>query len=77
MSDIKNDQVEYTIHSPPGSKEVNLVFRVTDISNGWLIKAGGRPYFCGDDDALIDAAVDTLERFIAEVRSGKFRARQG
>lgn len=55
---------EFKMHSPPDGHTQDLTLRVSAIANGWVIKAGGAPFFCATSDVLSDAIEDILERFI-------------
>lgn len=59
-------RVEFKKHTPEGSNTVDLTLRVSQIGNGWVLKAGGPPFFCGSRDELLDNIEDVISRFTGE-----------
>jgi hypothetical protein len=45
-------------------KTVDLSVRVSAIANGWVIKAGEKPYFCFTEDEVRTAMSDMLTEFL-------------
>lgn len=60
-------KVEFKLHAPPDGHTVDLTLRISRISNGWVIKAGGAPFFCATEDALKTAVDDLLTCAIADI----------
>ena len=58
--------LEFKVHEPPDGHTRDLTLRVSAIANGWVIKAGGAPFFCATSEILEDAIEDVLERFVDE-----------
>ncbi len=61
--------VAYKMHTPPDGKTKDLSLKVSAIDNGWIIKAGGSPYYCKTAQELDEAIADVVARFVAEVGS--------
>lgn len=45
-------------------KTVDLSLRISSIANGWVIKAGGPPYFCFTEEEVQTAIRDMLTEFL-------------
>ena len=56
-------KVEFKIHSPEGSHTCDLTLRVSRISNGFVIKAGGQPVYVDDIKELVDAIEGVIRGF--------------
>lgn len=60
---------KYKIHEDKEGKTVELNLRVAIIDNGYVIKAGGPPFFCSDNEDLVGALNDMLGRFLKETNA--------
>lgn len=45
-------------------KTVDLSVRISTIENGWVIKAGGKPYFCCTEEEVRKAVGGMLTEFL-------------
>lgn len=55
----------FTTHRPPGSATRDVTIRISEIANGYVIKAGGQPVHCPTAKALRDAVADIAAQFAA------------
>lgn len=53
--------VAFTVHETETTREVQL--RVSEIANGWVIKAGGAPHYCKTEEELQAAIAGVVRRF--------------
>jgi hypothetical protein len=56
--------VKFKIHETPEGNTRDLSLRISAIENGWVIKAGGPPYFCNNEVELMDAVNDVIKRYV-------------
>jgi hypothetical protein len=56
--------VKYKIHTDLNTQDLSL--RISRIDNGWVIKAGGPPFFCFTRDEVLDALENMATRFFDE-----------
>lgn len=47
-------------------KTVDLSMRISSIANGWVIKAGGAPYFCFTEGEVQAAIADMLAEYLSQ-----------
>lgn len=59
------DKVQFKVHRNPTHNHKELVVRVAEIANGYVIKAGGAPLFCKSLDEARDAVMGVLTEFEA------------
>lgn len=59
--------VKFTIHSPPGSSTKDVTIRISSIDNGFVVKAGGKPYYCTSPNDLWEKIGALIDEFAAEV----------
>lgn len=63
---MTKQKVVFKVHQPPDGHTLDLTLRVSSIANGYVIKAGGPPAFCGNIEDLKKAIGDVIERFVKE-----------
>lgn len=54
--------IAFTVMTGTNTREIQL--RVQEIANGWVVKAGGPPYFCKTRDELKFAIICVLDQFM-------------
>jgi hypothetical protein len=66
MSDVR-----YKVHSNPDNQTKDVAFRVSSVSNGWLVKAGAPPIFCATPEDIIIVLTSIVNRFVEETPKDK------
>ena len=61
----------FKVHWDKEKGTVDILFRVSVIGNGYLIKAGGPAYHCPDEAHLRKTIDEMLERFFRELPKSK------
>ena len=46
-------------------KTIDLSVRISTIENGWVIKAGGKPFFCNTEEEVRKAIGTMLTEFLS------------
>lgn len=58
--------VKFKLHEPPGSRTKDLALRITAIDNGWVIKAGDKPFFVDNEEDLQKALHDLISEYVSQ-----------
>lgn len=61
----KNQKMQFKIHRNMAHNSKEIVFRVQEVANGYMVKGGGMPLFCPTMDEAREAIVEALAQFAA------------
>jgi hypothetical protein len=61
--------VRFKVHQDKDGKTIDLKFLVSIIDNGFVIKAGASPFFCGNKEELKKAVNEMLDKFTSDQES--------
>lgn len=57
--------VKFKVHETPDSNTRDVVVRISTIENGFVVKAGGKPYYCTSEKDLKEKIDDLVSRFVS------------
>lgn len=58
--------VKFKIHQKPDSSTKDIVVRISTIANGFVVKAGDKPYYCTTIDDLRAKVSEMLGQFVEQ-----------
>ena len=57
--------VKFKVHTTQETNTKDVVVRISTIDNGFVVKAGCKPYFCTTETDLKEKIADLVSRFVA------------